>query len=74
MAVVKRAGGEQNERKEPGERASDAPASSPYDQETDETYRRADESPRLEQREGQNLRGERREQVEAAAVIIEVDP
>ena len=46
----------------------------PGDEEPENSHRRAYQPARLEQRERQNLRGERREQVEAAAVIIEIDP
>ena len=74
VAVVERAGGEQHQRHEPSERPADAPADPPCDSEPENSDRRANQPARLEQRERQNLRGERRKQVEAAAVIIEVDP
>ena len=74
VAVVKRAGGEQHERHEPRERPAHAPADAPRDSEPENSHRRANQSAGLEQRERQKLGGERRKQVEAAAVIIEVHP
>ena len=74
MAVVERTGGEQRERHKPRERPARSPADAPRDQESDNSHRRANQAAGLEQRERQQLGGERRKQVEATAVIVQVHP
>ena len=74
VAVVERAGGEEDEGDETCERPADAPARPPGDEQPENPDDRADEPPRLEHRERQCLGGECGEEVEAAAVVVEVHP
>ena len=74
VAVVERTGGEQHERDQPGERPADAPADAPGDEQPDQSDGGADQPARLEQRERQRPWRQARPEVEAAAVVIEVDP
>ena len=73
MAVIERAGGEKDERDQPGERAAEAPSQPPGDEKADEADSPAYEPPRLEQAERQHLRRERGEKIETAAVHVEID-
>ncbi len=73
VPVIERAGGEQHERQQPGDRPADPAAEPPGHRETDEADHRAGEPARLEQIEGQNLGEERGRHVEAAPIGIQVD-
>ena len=73
VAVVERAGGEQRERDQAGERAADAAAEPPGRREPGEADQPAGEPARLEQIERQDLGEQRRDHVEAAAIGIEID-
>ncbi len=55
-------------------RPSRAPADPPRDEQSQNSDRRAHQAAGLEQRERQKLGGQRREQIEAAAVVIEIHP
>ena len=73
MSVVERTGGEKDETDQAGERAAKPPAEPPGDEQADDADRRAHQTARLEQAERQNFGGERGEEIEAAAVHVEID-
>ena len=73
VAVIERAGGEEEERDQAGERAAEPAPQPPGDEKADEADRGADKSPRFEQAERQNFRGERGEKIESAAVHVKID-
>ena len=73
VAVVERAGGEEDERDQAGERAADAAPQPPSDEQSENADGGADEPARWEQPERQNLGGERGEKIKSAAVHVEVD-
>ncbi len=58
----------------PAARPADAPADPPGDEQSENSDGGAHQPAGLEQRERQNLGGKRREQIEAAAVVVEVHP
>ena len=73
VPVILRAGRQQDERDQAGERAADAAADPPDHEQSEDADRGAEQPARLEHAERQNLRERRREEVEAAAVIVEID-
>src|SRR5262245_20245386 len=73
MPDKQRAAGEEGQRYQPGNRAADAARGAPYDDQSNETDYGAQQSARLEYGERQNLGGERGEEVEAAAIHVEID-
>src|SRR5450756_309245 len=73
MAVIERAGREQDERDQAGGRPTDAAADAPGDEQPDDADGGPDQTPRLEQSERQHFGGERRRHVEAAAIFVEID-
>src|SRR5262249_59935701 len=67
-------GGGRAGRDGPRRRPADAPADPPSEEQSQNSDRRAHQAAGLEQRERQKLGGKRREQIEAAAVVIEIHP
>ena len=73
MSVVERTGGQQDQSDQAGERTANAPAEPPGDEEADDADRRAHQTARLEQAERQDFGSERGEEIETAAVHVEID-
>ena len=72
MPVIERAGGEKNERDQPGERAAQAASQPPGEEQADQAHGGTDEAARFKQTERQNLCGKRGKKVEPAAIHVEV--
>jgi hypothetical protein len=72
VPVIGRAQREQQQGRKPGDRTADAPPEPPGDGETDDADKRAEQPPRLEQLERNELVEQRRGHVEAAAIHVEV--
>ena len=74
MADIQRAGRQQRERDEAGERPADAPPGPPDDHKPEQADDRAGSRRVSNTRERQHLREQRGREIEAAAVFVEVDP
>jgi hypothetical protein len=71
---IKRAGGEKNERHQARDRPADAPSGAPDRDQPDNSNEPSNEPSRFKQREGQEFRCHRGEQVKATAILVEIDP
>ena len=74
VADIEWAGRQQDKRKEARARSADSPAGAPHHQQSDNPDQRASQPPGFEQRERENFCGKRCDQVEPAAIHVEVDP
>ena len=73
MAVIERADRQQHERAQAGKRSADPPADAPSREQADEADHGADQTPRVEQIEREDLREQRSQRVEAAAIHVQID-